>query len=89
MGRFQFVILRAAKWRTWCVPICGTWHKPQIVWNYPKPSGFIAWADSCIIFMKGADMRGVLADLPGDGERGYFKALQFAVIKTCLQIGFI
>ena len=40
--------------------------------------------------MKGADMRGVLADLPGDGERGYFKALhQFAVIKTCLQIGFI
>ena len=89
MGRFQFVILTAAKWRTWCVPICATWHKPQIVWNYPKPSGFIAWAESCIIFMKGADMRGVLADLPGDGERGYFKALQFAVIKTCLQIGFI
>ena len=40
-------------------------------------------------FHEGADMRGVLPDLPGDGERGYFKALQFAVTKTCLQIAFI
>ena len=51
-----------------CVPIYPTWHTPQIVWNFPKPSGFIALAESCIIYMNGADMRGVLPDLPGETE---------------------
>ena len=74
-GWFEFVTLTAAKWRTWCIPICPTCHNPQIVWNFPKPSGFIALAEGCIIFMKGAAMHGVLPDLPGEGEGGYFKAL--------------
>ena len=47
------------------------------VWNFTKPSGFIASAEGCIIFLKGADMHGVPPDLPreGEGGGGYFKAL--------------